>query len=419
MEFPCEDYQGAGTVDLPVLALKTLGREHSDYWVERTFTPSVEVTADADQTPEPVVHARAAAEAIRQVNHLTIASDGGLTHPADLADLLTALADLADRLPRTLGQLARIADRFGQRDELTDDRGSWHDTETTCEVVGLLLDAESVATGTRAADRRRPRTPCQHPRPACLGRHVRSLPRHRLDVGRPGQGHRSVGMGRHLRDTERRGQVGPAGDGATVSGTLAFVDLETTGLEDHHQPWEIAVVRRRPGVEERFRWFVQPDYLDLADPEALKIGRFHERTAHLNTTYGDPRLAANTDAWACAPTLAECLAELLRDAVLIGSNAQFDARMLRLLLARHGLKPTWHYRPVDVGAMAYGYLHGWWHHAVQAGDETVESCPDLTLPWNSTKLAKALGIDRVGVHEALPDAEFAMAVFDAVTGRMS
>jgi hypothetical protein len=47
MEFPCENYQNAGTVDLPVLALKTLGREHSDYWVERTFTPTVRAVADA------------------------------------------------------------------------------------------------------------------------------------------------------------------------------------------------------------------------------------------------------------------------------------------------------------------------------------------------------------------------------------
>jgi hypothetical protein len=107
-----------------------------------------------DLTPEPVVHARTAAEAIRQVNHLTVDGDGGLTHPADLADLLTALADLAGRLPQALGQLARIAGRFGGRDDLLDDRGGWHDTETTCEVVGLLLAAEAIPTGNLAADLR-------------------------------------------------------------------------------------------------------------------------------------------------------------------------------------------------------------------------------------------------------------------------
>ncbi len=30
--FLCQDAKGAGTVDLPVMALRALDREHSDYW---------------------------------------------------------------------------------------------------------------------------------------------------------------------------------------------------------------------------------------------------------------------------------------------------------------------------------------------------------------------------------------------------
>ncbi len=206
-----------------------------------------------------------------------------------------------------------------------------------------------------------------------------------------------------------------------MTAILAFADLETSGLADHHEPWEIAFILRIPLVEPiRARFLVYPERMDLADGKALEIGRFHERTEgvqlglaghvyNLENPHEKPT-------WSDAPALAKWVANALDGAVLIGSNAQFDSRMLRLFLARHGLKPTWHYRPVDVGAMAYGYLCGQRAAYRDAGVMFTDG-PDIpSLPWNSTELAKALGIDRAGLHEALPDAEFAMAVFDAVTG---
>ncbi len=205
-----------------------------------------------------------------------------------------------------------------------------------------------------------------------------------------------------------------------MSAILAFTDLETSGLEDHHEPWEFGFILRRPDrTESRHRFLVHPDRLDLADPEALRIGRFHERTE--GTLHGiDDQMYDLTDphlqpTWTEAFNVADWVRYALDGAVLIGSNAQFDSRMLRLFLARHGLKPTWHYRPVDVGAMAYGYLCGQRAAYRDAGLMFTDG-PDAPLPWSSTELAKALGVERESAHEALPDAEFAMAVFDAVTG---
>jgi DNA polymerase III epsilon subunit-like protein len=194
--------------------------------------------------------------------------------------------------------------------------------------------------------------------------------------------------------------------------TLAFVDLETTGLDDVHEPWEIAlVVRWDDGAEDQYRWFVEPQYMDIADPQALEIGRFAERTAHLSShsedRYGVYAPGIRTAGWSDPQTLAVSLEDLLRGAVLVGSNAQFDMRMLRSFLQGQGRKLTCHYRPVDVGAMAYGYLSA-------IGQHTGGWCPEL--PWNSTKLAAALGVERSGMHEALPDALFARDVFDAVRG---
>ena len=105
----------------------------------------------ADVDPAPVLHARAAAEAIRAINHLTVFGDGGLDDPRHLSDVLSALAQAAERLPQALRQLARITGRLGERDDLYADRGAWRDPATTCELVELDLQSAAVV-GTLADD---------------------------------------------------------------------------------------------------------------------------------------------------------------------------------------------------------------------------------------------------------------------------
>jgi hypothetical protein len=90
----------------------------------------------SDQTPEPVVHAHMAAAAVRRINHLTTDGDGGLTHPAHLADVLLELADAVGRLPQAFGQLARIANSHRG---LLDDRGPDRNPGTTLDVATHLL----------------------------------------------------------------------------------------------------------------------------------------------------------------------------------------------------------------------------------------------------------------------------------------
>ncbi len=146
---------------------------------------------------------------------------------------------------------------------------------------------------------------------------------------------------------------------------LAFADVESTGLEpeEGHEPWEYGLVIREPdGAETLHRYFVRPQRMDLADPEALEIGRFAERTAGVRD--GEPGHIYNLadghtpPTWSDPVALAEFLEDALRGAVLIGSNVQFDQRMIREAQRRQGRKLTCHYRPVDVGAMAFGYLQG-------------------------------------------------------------
>ncbi len=99
----------------------------------------------SDQTPDPVRYAREAAEAVRQINHLTLFDSGGLDRPRDVYDAVRALAEAVERLPQALGQLARAANSLG---DLRDDRGPHYDTGVTLDdVTRLLVDSDATRLG--------------------------------------------------------------------------------------------------------------------------------------------------------------------------------------------------------------------------------------------------------------------------------
>ena len=112
---------------------------------------------------------------------------------------------------------------------------------------------------------------------------------------------------------------------------LTFVDVETTGLDARiHQPYEVCIWRE----DER-----EPTTLDLAhdltfaDQQALKIGGYFARNAHLIHEGADRGHVARK----------------LQGVTLVGSNPAFDAAML----TRYIGTPVWHHRLIDVaqGAM--------------------------------------------------------------------
>jgi len=61
-------------------------------------------------TGEPGRCAQQAAEAVWALNHATLPGAGGLGGPADVYDVLGALASLVARLPQALGQLQGFLD---------------------------------------------------------------------------------------------------------------------------------------------------------------------------------------------------------------------------------------------------------------------------------------------------------------------
>ena len=191
---------------------------------------------------------------------------------------------------------------------------------------------------------------------------------------------------------------------------LVFVDTETTGLDPFmHDAWEYALIVRRDGQDIEHVFQIEPD-LGNADPKALEINRYHQRTSAADWTWADPHLAATR------------MYHLLNGTVLVGSNPSFDADMIRNLFARYyDVAKPWHYRTLDIATFAAGHLYG------QAERMTHQTCDPvhyskvdaaLGWPWSSYRASELVGVPRPSgavAHTALGDARWARDVWDAVT----
>jgi DNA polymerase III epsilon subunit-like protein len=171
---------------------------------------------------------------------------------------------------------------------------------------------------------------------------------------------------------------------------VVFLDTETTGLDpDRHEIWELAFIL---GIGQEYEFRFRPD-LAVADPMALRIGRFYERSPRSS----DPFTKDERGYWSDPRQAASTVAQRLDGQHLVGAAPSFDAAFLGPWLRRHGQAATWHYHLVDVEALAAGKL-GW------------------GPPWNSDELSKAIGVDPslFDRHTALGDARWAKAVYEAV-----
>ena len=191
---------------------------------------------------------------------------------------------------------------------------------------------------------------------------------------------------------------------------LAFVDTETTGLDPFlHDAWEIAVILRTDGHDTEHTFHIRPD-LSNAEPKALEINRYHERTA------------ADGWAWDDRETAARQLYTLLNGAVMVGSNPAFDAEMIAHLFGRYYEQPKpWHYRTIDVATLAVGALYG------RASEWTRKDCDAgwyskvtkaVGWPWKSYEVSRHVEVEPPAkdvAHTAMGDARWARDVWDAVT----
>lgn len=194
---------------------------------------------------------------------------------------------------------------------------------------------------------------------------------------------------------------------------LAFADTETPHLNPRGRvPWEIAIIRRRPdGTETEHVWQVRPD-LATADPVSLRFGRYGERfivpdDAEASGAHPDHPIIRMT-----REQVATAISNVLDGAVIVGSNAQFDANWIGELLNRHDIEPNWHYRPVCVATRAEGYL--------TAIDPEWVAEQSAKGPISSYALSRRLGVEPPAkdvAHTALGDARWHKALYDALPSR--
>jgi len=169
---------------------------------------------------------------------------------------------------------------------------------------------------------------------------------------------------------------------------LAFVDVETTGLDERrHAIWEVAIITydgtERDPVENV--WSAQlllsaTDVID-AQPDALRIGRYYTRSRPEGGCC--PRRAA-----------AVIIAKLTEGRQLVGINPAFDAKFLTAMLRTEGITYAWNPFVIDVAAMVGGKL-------------------GLARPWRSSDITAALGLDPANYnkHTALDDARLARDIY--------
>ncbi len=172
---------------------------------------------------------------------------------------------------------------------------------------------------------------------------------------------------------------------------LAFVDIETTGLDPRkHEIIDIAVVRVcqiwNPGEKPRFdlieEWSakIHPENIATADPASLRIANY--------TVTG----------WTNAISIKDALPEFSQKtdgAIMVAHNVAFDAGFIDTYLGKHGIPNKMHYHRLDTVSMAYAVLH---------------STPDVGR-YSLAELCKHFGIVNESAHSALSDARADLELF--------
>jgi len=193
------------------------------------------------------------------------------------------------------------------------------------------------------------------------------------------------------------------------------------------------MIRREPdGTERRVTLFVSDVDLTSAELIGLNIGGFHKRHPMFHPEVGgaysieldDDEIVDLGDANALLATdeavypesrVALIVERWTRGAHIVGAVPNFDTECLAPLLRRHQLCPAWHYHLIDVEALMVGYLDG--GGRTDAMPSEVREA--LTLPWRSDDLSRIIGVEpptEEQRHTAMGDADWAMRIYDRITG---
>lgn len=197
---------------------------------------------------------------------------------------------------------------------------------------------------------------------------------------------------------------------------VAFLDTETGGLDpEHHQIWEIAVIV--DGEEHAWQQQLPGGGLDAAVAMGL-VDEWVVKNTGIRDRY-------DHDTALTGPASYERFWTLVHGRHIVGACPWFDSERLHrlgLFIDRlggpFGRDLAHHYHLIDVENLAVGWLHG------ASEFSTAHSPAEFwdgfgKLPWDSTALSLALGVDPADFepkHSALADARWAKAIFEKIVG---
>lgn len=164
---------------------------------------------------------------------------------------------------------------------------------------------------------------------------------------------------------------------------LAFVDIETTGLDPEvNQVMEVAILTEPYGDTVHISVPFNPGF---ATEQALAINKYYERQ---NELLGIQETRADA---------AGIIFDALQGHIFVGNNPQFDANFLKRFLKNNGYAAPWHYHLVDIKALVGG-LEG------------------EGPPWTTDWVAATTGIEFDGVrHTAMTDACWVRDVYHSLS----
>ncbi len=157
---------------------------------------------------------------------------------------------------------------------------------------------------------------------------------------------------------------------------LAFVDIETTGLDvTMHEIIEIGCVLTTPGLEviEEFEIKIKPECIENANPVALKINHYNEAD------------------WAHAVPFEQGMqmfAEKVKGCIMVGQNIAFDSGFIEYSFSKLDIANTMHYHKLDTISIAWAKFHN---------DPTLEH-------FSLHEMCLRFGIENKKAHSGLGDA---------------
>lgn len=186
---------------------------------------------------------------------------------------------------------------------------------------------------------------------------------------------------------------------------LIFVDLEMTGLDPtRHEILEIGALVVNPktlAIEKEYEVKVQPEHIETADPEALKVNGY------------------KAENWTGAKPIVQVLEEfnnLAPGGMIAGWNLALDFVFLDVAFRRHGIKRNFDYHALDVLPLA------WFHSTFprQAQDRSGQAPQGNSEQVNELKLSKFceyFEIPRGAKHQAMADVKATYQLFRKLIAR--